>query len=301
MNLFERATGLASRHLSSDRLDWLRHVYLRFRRRLHPAMRRLYGSFDAASLRSHLEEKIGEDFEILMVHSSVNHMQPMYTEGPLELLRMLIDFCGTDRTLAMPAFYFGDPTIGGVRATFEQNPRIDLRRTPSQMGLVTELFRRTKGAHQSRHPVFRVTALGPMAETMTRGHELAGTPCGRGTPFDFMANHDTLILGIGKPFEVLTQVHHAEDLLGDAFPVPRTSGRPLEMMLADGAEEIKFSLAGGGLKGTRDMGRLRRIMDRNLLHEWKYHNVPLFATRAADVSEALIAAAGRGLTLYRST
>ena len=43
----------------------------------------------------------------------------------------------------MPAFYFGDPDIGGANATFEKNPLFDLR-TPSQMGLATEIFGRTK-------------------------------------------------------------------------------------------------------------------------------------------------------------
>lgn len=298
MNLFERATGLATRHLSAERLNWARNSYLSLRRRLYPAMQRWYGTFDASGLRAELEQRVGNDFEILMVHSSVNHMQPMYTEGPLELLRMLTEFCGPDRTLAMPAFYFGDPAIGGARATFEQNPSFDLRRTPSQMGLLTELFRRSKGVYQSRHPVLRVSALGPLAESMTSGHEQADTPCGRNTPFDFMATHDTLILGIGKPFEVLTQVHHAEDLLGDAFPVPRTPAPPLAMSLIDGEQKIPFSLAGGGLEAERDMGRLRNIMPRGSLAEWRFHHVPLFSTRARDVTDSLITAARRGVTLY---
>ena len=48
-------------------------------------------------------DRIGADFEILMVHSSVNNMTPMYTGSPLEFVKMLISFCGPDRTLAMPA------------------------------------------------------------------------------------------------------------------------------------------------------------------------------------------------------
>ena len=111
--------------------------------------------------------------------------------------------------------------------------------------------------------------------------------------------HSTLILGIGKPFEVFTQVHHAEDVLGDAFPVPRSRGHGLPITLLDGDLAIPFSLAGGGLQGRRDIGRLRSMLDRQQLREWKFHQVPFFATRASDVSEALIAAARRGLTLYR--
>jgi hypothetical protein len=39
-------------------------------------------------------------------------------------------------------------------------------------------------------------------------------------------------------------------------------------------------------------------MGREKLREWKFHNVPMFAARAGEVSAALIAAAKRGVTLY---
>jgi aminoglycoside 3-N-acetyltransferase len=298
MSLFEAASGLAVRYLSREHLTALRSHYYRVRTTLTPLLRVAYGTFDTAALSEHLEQRIGRDFEILMVHSSVNHMKPMYTDSPLDLVRMLVAFCGTDRTLAMPAFYFGDPALGGAHATFTRYPRFDLRRTPSQMGLATEMFRRWKGVVQSRHPVYRVSALGPLAKPLTEGHERAGTACGLGTPFDFMAAHNTRIIGLGKPFEVLTQVHHAEDLLGERFPVPATSGPGLRLTLVDGEEEIPFEVGRRSLQWRRNMWKLRAIMGRDTLQEWKFHHVPMFATRAGDVTAALIDAAGRGVTLY---
>lgn len=297
MSLFETASGLAGRYLNEERMLALRARYLSARMKLSPMMRMVYGSFDVAALRKHLEQRLDNDFEILMVHSSVNKMKPMYTDGPLELVKMLLEFCGPERTLAMPAFYFGEPALGAY-ATFKQNPRFDLRRTPSQMGIATELLRRWKGAVCSRHPVYRVSAVGPLAKEMTQGHEHAGSPAGRGTPFDFMANHNTMILGIGKPFEVLTQVHHAEDVMGDEFPVPGKSGDGLSMILVDGKEEIPFQLKQRSLQWRRNMWKLRTIMSRDKLREWKFHHVPMFATGAADVTTALIAAARNGITLY---
>ncbi len=298
MSLLETISGLAVRHLSQDRIEILRNAYFSARTKLFPLMRTVFGTFDAAALRTHLEEQVGNDFEILMVHSSVNHMKPMYTDGPLELVRMLLAFCGPDRTLVMPAFYFGDPAIGGAYATFSQNPRFDLKRTPSQMGLATELFRRTPGVVQSRNPVYRVSALGPLAEALTHGHERALSPAGLGSPFDFMANHDTCIIGIGKPFQVLTQVHHAEEVMGADFPVPGEFGQGLSMTLIDGAEEIQFRLANRSLLWRFNIWKLRTIMDRDSLQEWTFHHVPMFATRAGAVTTALIDAAKGGVTLY---
>src|SRR5512134_1558278 len=109
MDLFETASGIAVRYLNEERLSALRELYYSARTKLAPLMRVAYGTFDSAALRTHLEQRIGNDFEILMVHSSVNNMKPMYTDSPLDMVRMLVSFCGPDRTLVMPAFYFGDP------------------------------------------------------------------------------------------------------------------------------------------------------------------------------------------------
>ena len=296
--MLEKLSALALRRLDGDQVARLRQRYLVLRSRMKPVLERLHGTFDADDLRAHLLTRVGVDFEVLMVHSSTNKLAPMYRQGPLELLAMLKDFCGPTRTLVMPAFYFGDPRLSGVSETFAKCPRFDVRRVPSQMGLLTELFRRSKGVLVSRHPVYRVAALGPLAEELVRGHEFATTPAGRGTPFDVMARYNAQILGIGKPFEVLTQVHHAEDVLGDRFPVPSQAGVTIPMTLIDGAEEIPYTFGGRGFLWRRNMSKLMRIMRKEDLLQWKFHNVPLFATRAGTVSDALIAAAQTGVTLY---
>jgi aminoglycoside 3-N-acetyltransferase len=297
MNLAEFGSGLVRRFLNEQRVEGLRQAYFKGRGKLAPVMCKLYGTFDSAALREHLEERVGRDFEVLMVHSSVNHMKPMFTDGPLELVRMLIDFCGPTRTLAMPAFYFGEGGEGAY-ASFVRNPRFDLRRTPSQMGLATEVFRRMPGVRWSRHPVYRISALGPLAEALTRGHEHASSPAGRGSPFETMTRHDTCIIGLGKEVQVLTQAHHTEELMGDEFPLPSRAGQPLSMTLVDRDGEIPFELRGRSVDGRFDIWKVRKLMTPDSLREWRFHHVPMFATRAATVTEQLVAAARRGQTLY---
>ena len=52
------------------------------------------------------------------------------------------------------------------------------------------------------------------------------------------------------------------------------------------------------MQGRFDIWRVRKIMDPATLKEWKFHHVPMFATRAAQVTAQLHAAALRGVTLY---
>ena len=47
-----------------------------------------------------------------MVHSSINGLLPMYKGNALELLKALIEYCGPNRTLVMPAFNFGEAREG---------------------------------------------------------------------------------------------------------------------------------------------------------------------------------------------
>jgi aminoglycoside 3-N-acetyltransferase len=299
MSLVEFASGIAKRHLSDKRVEALRSVYLQGRSRLAPVLRLVHGTFGVEDLRRHLDERVGRDFEILMVHSSVNSMRPMFTGSPLELVRMLAAYCGQDRTLAMPAFYFGEGGTGAY-PSFQKNPRFDLTRTPSQMGLATELFRRMPGVRQSRHPIYRISALGPLAEALTRGHENATSPAGLGSPFEFMAAKDTLVLGLGKPIQVLTQAHHTEELMCDDFPVPSRVQPPLPMTLVERGQEFPFELRGRSISGRFDIWRLRQIMSPGSLQEWSFHHVPMFAARAGDVTRQLVLAAKRGVTLYET-
>lgn len=298
MSPLEFASGLALRYLKGAQVQALRERYLALRTRLAPLQKALWGTFDAPALRAHLEERLGNRFEVLMVHSSVNHMLPMYTGSAVDLVRLLVDWVGPQRTLAMPAFWFGNAAGEGAFDSLQRSPRFDLRRTPSQMGLATELFRRWPGVVVSRHPVYRVAALGPLARELTAGHETAPDPAGKGTPFEFMAARDTLILGIGKPMQVMTQAHHVEGLLGEAFPVPCTVGESLPVVVVDGGEQCTVTLHRRSYRGRFDMWRLRQVMTRQQLQEWNFHHVPLFAARAREVTAALVAAAGRGFTLY---
>jgi hypothetical protein len=103
---------------------------------------------------------------------------------------------------------------------------------------------------------------------------------------------------LGKSIEVVTQAHHTEEWMGDEFPVPSRTGIPLPMTLVDRDIEIPFKLRARSVEGRFRIWKLRKIMARGTLAEWRFHHVPMFATRAAQVTEQLVAAARRGVTLY---
>lgn len=262
------------------------------------AFKARYGTFSTEDLANHLEERLaGRRFEILMVHSAYDALLPMYSGSPVELVQMLLDFCGPERTLAMPAFVL-EESPQALLDRYRSNPVFDVRRTPSRTGLLTELFRRKRGAVRSVHPTHSVCAIGPLAEEMVADHHLGTTPCGEESPFGFMARHETIVLGIGTPwYRTLSQAHTAEDLLGDDFPVARAMETvPVQLRRADESWDYSLSVCVPSLE--RDPSILNRLLDRHELQGWRWKGCDFYHANAARVTQALVEAARRGETIY---
>ena len=283
---------------SQERRSQAKRSIASARRRLAPLYRVRHGTFGASELRDELARHLRPDVEIVMVHCSLNDLQPMYAGGVKELLDALIELCGHERTLAMPAFCSGGPE-GDPAAHIGARPVFDVRRQPSEMGLLSELFRRRKNVRRSLHPTSSVCALGPLAERLVAGHHLAKTTFGERTPFAVMAERRTAIVGIGTEyFRCLSQVHVAEDLLGERYPLvlrPRTM--PVQLKDVDGSV-YDYELRVGELTTRRRAERLERLLGPDELIRWRFHGVPLFVTSAARVTEVLSDAALRGETIY---
>jgi aminoglycoside 3-N-acetyltransferase len=284
--------------LSQEDRNRIKRRLAHARKRMAPAYRLRYGTFGAEELCAQIARRIAPDTEILMVHCSVNDLEPMYTGSVSELLDALVAVCGPSRTLAMPAFFFGGGE-GDAAAYYRAKPVFAARRTPSQMGLLSEVFRRRAGVRRSLHPTHSVCALGPLAEELVHDHHLAPTSFGAGTPFGVMAAHKTAIVGIGTQyFRCLTQVHAAEDLLGERYPLP-LRGETIEVSLKDvdgTAHDYGLRLTEPGF--SRRLELVERLLGPDELTRWRFHGVPLFSTTAAGVTDALVAAALRRETIY---
>ena len=154
-----RVYNLLRRTMSQGTRNRLKRDLARMRKRLGPLYRIRFGAFDAQDLCAELASRLTPETEIVMVHCSVNNLEPMYIGTVSELLDGLIELCGAKRTLAMPAFFLGGADTDPA-AYYRRTPAFDARRQPSQMGILSELFRRRAGVLRSLHPTASVCALG---------------------------------------------------------------------------------------------------------------------------------------------
>jgi aminoglycoside N3'-acetyltransferase len=233
-----------------------------------------------------------------MVHSSFDGLLPMFKGRANELVSMLIKFCGPDRTLVMPSFVMGGRNFD-TREYYRARP-FDVHRTPSETGLVGELFRRMPGVLRSVHPTCSICALGPLAGELTASHHLARTGLGKDSPFGLMTRRRTAILGLGvEYYRCLTHAHTATSELGDEFPI-KFSHASISVTLVDHeGRRIEHELGLPDRSKKLDLRVLWSLLSREELAEWRFHGVPMFIVpQAGIVTKRLVDAARRGITIY---
>jgi aminoglycoside N3'-acetyltransferase len=289
------------RALSQERRTELKRLQEVARKRLAPVLSLVHGSFSRDELAAELARRLPADFEILMVHSSFSTLLPMYKDSARELIAALIELCGPGRTLVMPAWVMGGRNFD-TRSYFSTRP-FDIRRTPSELGLLAEAFRRTPGVLRSLHPTCSICALGPLAQELTAGHHLTQSGLGPNSPFGTMTRRRTAILGLGvEYFRCLTHAHTAKDELGDAFPIKFANvSVPVTLIDYDGSR-VEYNLAVPDRSKHApklDLRLLWSLLSEDELLEWRFHGVPMFVVpQAGVVTERLVEAAHRGITIY---
>ena len=151
----------------------------------------------------------------VLVHSALSKIG--YIEnGPTTLIEALIDVVDDNGTLLMPSF----PAKGRNKDHLESYPFFDIKNTPSQMGITTEIFRKMPDVFRSFHPTDTVCAKGKLAEHFTNSHYNQLTPYNEFSPFRKLCDANGKILMLGTTLNgACTNLHTLEDAVDFEYPV----------------------------------------------------------------------------------
>ncbi len=163
---------------------------------------------DFTGVLDHLKVNSGGN---LFVHSGADWVGKV-EGGPFAILKCLMEYMDKG-TLMMPSF-----PIEGMARDYIDKHTFSSKRTPSKMGLLTELFRRTENVKRSLHPTHSVCAFGMNADMLIENHHKCQYPFEASSPFGKSVTLEGQILLIGVGLEVLTHVHTVEDSMGEDFP-----------------------------------------------------------------------------------
>jgi aminoglycoside N3'-acetyltransferase len=125
------------------------------------------------------------------------------------------------------------PFRGSMWEYARTDPIFDVRRTPSQMGLITEVFRRSRGATRSVHPTHPVALWGSDAEEWAAGHDDDPVPFHLNGPYGRLYRHGGKVLFMELDGWHLTEMHTVEGILRDQFPAKAYLERPVDMRVVD--------------------------------------------------------------------
>jgi len=166
--------------------------------------------------------------DAVMLHAAFGNFNG-FRGGAHHVIDCILDVLGPAGHLFMMSMAY----TGSSREYVEGGNVFDVRRTPSQMGLLSESFRRRAGVVRSGNPLHPVLAWGPRAQWVVADHENIGYSCGRGSPFEKLLELDAKALFFDVDLDVLTFTHYLEDLFKDSAPLAVYSAEPLEAPVID--------------------------------------------------------------------
>lgn len=140
---------------------------------------------------------------VLMVHSA---FRAMGREGfsPESTVEALAEYMAPG-TLVLPTMSW--------RYVKPHLPTFDELATPSNNGVLTEIFRQRYATHRSLHPTHSAAAMGTHAAAITAEHHLDDTPCSARSPFGKLVELDAWVVMMGISMDCCTLAHHAEELV----------------------------------------------------------------------------------------
>jgi aminoglycoside 3-N-acetyltransferase len=138
--------------------------------------------------------------DLVFVHASLRAFGHV-AGGAATVVDALLGAVGPEGTVAVPTFTWG---------SFHDSDTVvfDVANTPSEVGRITEVFRRRPEAVRSEHLCHSVAAIGPLAaELMGNGVRSFG----EGSTFDRLIRRNSWYLLLGVGFEVCTALHAVEE------------------------------------------------------------------------------------------
>jgi aminoglycoside N3'-acetyltransferase len=219
-------------------VEWAaRQTYWRFSQWIDPVRARLRKS-ESVPTRVRADrflelwlEKVPTSRGPYLLHSSTTSFELLDDTGlPLAglsaaawLLNQLKQHLGPSQTLCLPTHPKYTDNPGFMFDKSQLKLTYDMKKTPSSVGLISELFRRQGGSLRSLHPLSSVAAQGPLAAELLHNNlnDSRPLPHGIDSPYYRICRAGGTVLGLGIPLiKAMTILHVAEEVCDGQWPVP---------------------------------------------------------------------------------
>lgn len=282
-----------SRIIPTRLKPWLRTVRQKVRRRWI----RAFYAFGPEDLKALLHRLGVAQGDVVMVHSSFDRFEGF--QGSLrDVMQVLQEAVGDEGGLLMPTLPFSGNALEYART----NTILDVRRTPSRMGFMTEIFRRLPGVSRSLHPTHPVAGWGAKAPRLLDGHSSARTPCGAGSPFEKLVEADGKVVLIGVSVRTMTFFHYLEEELEERMPFSPFTTEKFTLSVRDERGQtwpVVTRLYDPVVSRERDVRLMvPHLRARGFWREQKVGKLSVIVLRCREVRQVASEMASEGLFCY---
>jgi aminoglycoside 3-N-acetyltransferase len=236
----------------------------------------------------------------VMLHSAFQRKHG-YCGSIEQLTNVFIEAVGPDGHLLMVSLPYRSSSLEYL----ERQRVFDVLKTPSMMGLVSEMFRRRPDVLRSLHPTHPVLVRGPKAEWFVADHPGCRFPCGPGSPFERLAQVDGQAVFFNALFANFTFFHYLEHLVSGSLPFPLYTAEPIEARVVDRDRRERtvatYVFAAEAIRRRRFEILERELRRRGAIRSRRLGATRLEAVRVRDSIACVQDMARRGVYFYEAS
>lgn len=233
--------------------------------------------------------------DVVLIHSSLGNLNLKCS--PFEVLDLLLKIVGENGTILFPTY----PKLTSLKF-LEAEKVFNVSKTPSYMGILSELARRHPNAVRSLHPTKSVVAIGKHADDLTKNHSESMYPYDENSPYLKINNYNGKIIGIGVSTINLSCIHCVDDFMKDDFPVMPYNEKIFNAKCIDfnNNEVIIKTYAHEMNKMGFDLPKfIKKYISRNICEDIQIEGMKFFRADSNLLFEKMISLAEDGITIYK--
>jgi len=174
------------------------------------------------------------------------------------------------------------PTLSYESVT-PKNRIFDVLNTPSCVGILPEVMRKSNGVHRSVHPTHSITVWGKDAHKIAGAHINDFTPVGPNSPLHELKRRKGKIVMLGCGLEPNTSMHGIEELVVPNYLYGKNYD--YELILSDGSR-VKNNVLSHNFKGVEQRyDKILKVLDKKDYMFGKVLNADCYVLDAVAVWE----------------
>lgn len=250
---------------------------------LKKSLKKILFKYDAQKLSKVLDRLGINEGDVLMVHSSWLPANG-FTGSAKQFIDTLKETIGDSGLLVMMSMPYQNESTASY---LSKKIVFNIKRTPSKVGLLSEVFRRGKGVVRSLNAAHPVLAWGKDKDSFIAGHNVTECSFGKGSPFERLAQLDGKILLVDTTFNTITFNHYLESLNEISYPVQLFEHDLVKGSVVDmdgGVVDFSTRVLAKESSGYRIDGRLEAEMDkRGLIKRLRVGGTRLILVKTSDL------------------